>query len=106
MAVFGVESRIESGQAPLIFREKFHAVQINSSITNLAAHSNRFVGSPVVALNRAVALGMAYGPELGLEAIEKLTSSGALEGYHLLPATRADLLRRASRFSGFRGHQV
>jgi RNA polymerase sigma-70 factor (ECF subfamily) len=47
-----------------------------------------------VELNRAVAVGMAYGPQAGLELVERLDASGALAGYHLLPATRADLLRR------------
>ena len=52
------------------------------------------VPSPIVELNRAVAVAMADGPEAGLELVEALESSGALSGYHLLPATRADLLRR------------
>ncbi|MGI5201201.1 RNA polymerase sigma factor [Spirillospora sp. CA-108201] len=55
------------------------------------------VPSPVVRLNRAVAVGMADGPAAGLELVEGLERSGALDGYHLLPATRADLLRRMGR---------
>ncbi|ANN17754.1 RNA polymerase subunit sigma-24 [Amycolatopsis orientalis] len=58
----------------------------------------RFVPSPVVELNRAVAVAMAVGPEAGLELVDKLTADGSLPGYHLLPATRADLLRRLDRF--------
>ncbi|MEU8413551.1 RNA polymerase sigma factor [Amycolatopsis japonica] len=57
----------------------------------------RFVPSPVVELNRAVAVAMAEGPVAGLELVDKLTADGALPGYHLLPATRADLLRRLDR---------
>jgi RNA polymerase sigma-70 factor (ECF subfamily) len=57
----------------------------------------RVVPSPVVALNRAVAVGMADGPEAGLRLVDELDASGALAGYHLLPATRADLLRRLGR---------
>ncbi len=53
--------------------------------------------SPVVELNRAVAVAMADGPAAGLELLEALEASGALAGYHLLPATRADLLRRLGR---------
>jgi RNA polymerase sigma-70 factor (ECF subfamily) len=53
--------------------------------------------SPVVELNRAVAVAMAEGPAAGLELVESLEASGALAGYHLLPATRADLLRRLDR---------
>lgn len=52
------------------------------------------VPSPVVALNRAVAVAMADGPAAGLRLVEELDASGALADYHLLPATRADLLRR------------
>ncbi|MBW9211379.1 sigma-70 family RNA polymerase sigma factor [Mumia sp. zg.B21] len=50
--------------------------------------------SPVVALNRAVAVGMAEGPEAGLTLVAELEGSGALQGNHLLPAVKADLLRR------------
>src|SRR5262249_39356835 len=57
----------------------------------------RMTGSPVVELNRAVAIAMADGPEAGLAIVEQLEASGALDGYHLLPATRADLLRRLDR---------
>jgi RNA polymerase sigma-70 factor, ECF subfamily len=53
--------------------------------------------SPVVELNRAVAVAMADGPSAGLELVDRLAGSGALGGYHLLPATRADLLRRLGR---------
>ncbi len=50
--------------------------------------------SPVVALNRAVAVAMVDGPQAGLMLIDALAASGDLEGYHLLHAARADLLRR------------
>ena len=50
--------------------------------------------SPVVSLNRAVAVAMAEGPEHGLALIDALSSSDDLEHYHLLHAARADLLRR------------
>src|SRR5882724_632982 len=48
--------------------------------------------SPVVELNRAVAVGMAFGPEAGLEIVDALTSEPSLEHYHLLPSVRGDLL--------------
>jgi RNA polymerase sigma-70 factor (ECF subfamily) len=54
----------------------------------------RFLPTPVVELNRAVAIGMAYGPAAGLDLVADLEDSGKLAGYHLLAATRADLLRR------------
>jgi RNA polymerase sigma-70 factor, ECF subfamily len=53
--------------------------------------------NPVVELNRAVAVAMADGPAAGLSIVDELSESGALAGYHLLPATRADLLRRLDR---------
>ncbi len=53
--------------------------------------------SPVVELNRAVAVSMAFGPAAGLELVEALVSSGELDGYHLLPSVRADLLLRLGR---------
>jgi RNA polymerase sigma-70 factor (ECF subfamily) len=53
--------------------------------------------SPVVELNRAVAVAMADGPAAGLKLVGALEASGALAGYYLLPATRADLLRRLER---------
>ena len=53
--------------------------------------------SPVVALNRAVAVAMAEGPAAGLALVNALDTSGALAGYYLLPATQADLLRRLGR---------
>jgi len=56
------------------------------------------VPSPVVELNRAVAVAMAEGPRAGLVLVEALEAAGSLAGYHLLPATRADLLRRLGRF--------
>jgi predicted RNA polymerase sigma factor len=51
-------------------------------------------GSPVVELNRAVAVGMAFGPAAGLELVESLTGEPALADYHLLPSVRGDLLER------------
>jgi RNA polymerase sigma-70 factor (ECF subfamily) len=56
-----------------------------------------FLPTPVVELNRAVAVGMAFGPADGLALVEELEVSGQLAGYHLLPATRADFLRRLGR---------
>jgi RNA polymerase sigma-70 factor (ECF subfamily) len=55
------------------------------------------IPSAVVELNRAVAVAMADGPEAGLRLVDALDESGALRGYHLLSATRADLLRRLER---------
>jgi predicted RNA polymerase sigma factor len=54
--------------------------------------------SPVVELNRAVAVGMASGPAAGLERVDALTSDASLQGYHFLPAVRGDLLSKLGRF--------
>jgi len=54
--------------------------------------------SPVVELNRAVALGMAFGPAAGLEVVDQLQTDPALAGYHLLPSVRGDLLAKLGRF--------
>lgn len=80
-----------------------HAVAADAAATDWAEIAalysalERVAPSPVVALNRAVAVGMAAGPAAGLALVEDLTRSGALAGYHLLPAARADLLRRLGR---------
>lgn len=57
----------------------------------------RIMPTPVVELNRAVALGMAVGPAAGLEAVEALAAAGSLDNYHLLPAVRGDLLDKLGR---------
>lgn len=58
----------------------------------------QLTGSPVVELNRAMAVAMAYGPEEGLELVDHLIEGNQLEEYHLLPAVRGDLLQRLSRY--------
>ena len=54
--------------------------------------------SPIVELNRAVAVCMAFGPKAGLEIVDQLTSEPALKGYHLLPTVRGDFLTKLGRF--------
>ncbi|MGZ4242126.1 MAG: RNA polymerase sigma factor [Actinomycetota bacterium] len=55
--------------------------------------------SPVVELNRAVAVAMAFGPAAGLEIVDELTAEGSLRGYHLLPSVRGDLLAKLGRYA-------
>jgi RNA polymerase sigma factor (sigma-70 family) len=55
--------------------------------------------SPVVELNRAVALSMAFGPSVGLELVDALTAEPSLKNYHLLPSVRGDLLVKLGRFA-------
>ncbi|WP_329343882.1 hypothetical protein OG252_45940 [Streptomyces sp. NBC_01352] len=68
-----------------------------ADIAGLYGELERFVPSAVIRLNRAFAVGMAEGPEAGLALVAGLEREGELADYHLLPATRADLLRRAGR---------
>jgi RNA polymerase sigma-70 factor (ECF subfamily) len=58
----------------------------------------RLAPSPVVELNRAVAVAMAFGPAAGLELVDALTSEPSLKAYHLLPSVRGDLLAKLGRF--------
>ena len=55
--------------------------------------------SPIIELNRAVAVAMAFGPESGLEIVDALTSEPTLKSYHLLPSVRGDFLAKLGRFS-------
>jgi RNA polymerase sigma factor (sigma-70 family) len=66
-------------------------------IADLYQRLARITGSPVVEVNRAVALGMAYGPEAGLALLDQLAGLPALTGYHLLPSVRGDLLDKLGR---------
>jgi predicted RNA polymerase sigma factor len=58
----------------------------------------RIMPTPVVELNRAVAIGMAHGPAKGLASMDAIVAEGDLEGYHLLHAARADMLEKLQRF--------
>jgi RNA polymerase sigma-70 factor (ECF subfamily) len=66
----------------------------------------RYLPTPVVELNAAVALAMAQGPEAGLAWMDRLSGREELRDYHLLPAARADLLRRAGRVEEARAAYV
>jgi RNA polymerase sigma factor (sigma-70 family) len=69
------------------------------NITLLYDELARNMHSPVIELNRAVAVAMAYGPAAGLALTDELVAGGELESYHLLPSVRADLLSRLGRYS-------
>ncbi len=66
-------------------------------IVSLYDELARLAPSPVVELNRAVAIGMAYGPAAGLELVDELKQEPALKDYHLLPSVRGDLLNKLGR---------
>jgi RNA polymerase sigma-70 factor, ECF subfamily len=80
-----------------------HAIATQAAETNWAEIAALYdelyllTPSPVVALNRAVAVAMADGPAAGLALVDDLATGGSLDAYFLLPATRADLLRRLGR---------
>jgi predicted RNA polymerase sigma factor len=54
--------------------------------------------SPIVELNRAVAVGMAFGPAAGLEIVDEIAAEASLKNYHLLPSVRGDFLSKLERF--------
>jgi RNA polymerase sigma-70 factor (ECF subfamily) len=68
-----------------------------AQIAVLYAELAEVAPSPVVELNRAVAVAMGYGPAAGLELVDALTSERALTNYHLLPSVRGDLLKKLNR---------
>jgi len=72
-------------------------------ITALYDELARLTPSPVIELNRAVAVAMAYGPAAGLELADRLAAEGTLRSYHLLPSVRGDLLARLGRYGEARG---
>ena len=71
-------------------------ISIAALYTELAA----LIPSPVVQLNRAVAVSMAFGPQAGLDLVDTLVGEPALENYHLLPSVRGDLLVEAGAHPG------
>jgi len=76
------------------------------AIANLYGELATVMPSPVVELNRAVALSMAVGPQAGLDVVDALAASGTLDGYHLLPSVRGDLLARLGRTDEARAELV
>lgn len=67
-------------------------------IAELYAELAFLTGSPVVELNRAVAVAMAFGPELGLQLVDAIRDDKSLDGYHFLPTVRADFLSKLGRY--------
>ncbi len=72
-------------------------------IAALYAELAQLLPSPIVNLNRAVAIAMAFGPQAGLALVDQLALESALQGYHLLPSVRGDLLTKLGRFDEARG---
>jgi RNA polymerase sigma factor (sigma-70 family) len=90
---YGLQAAIAACHARAIRAEETDWVRIAALYDALA----QIAPSPVVELNRAVALGMAFGPDAGLELLEGIKDEPALRNYHLLPSVRGDLLEKAGR---------
>jgi RNA polymerase sigma-70 factor (ECF subfamily) len=90
---YGLQAAIAACHARALRAEDTDWVRIAALYQALAALSP----SPIVDLNRAVAVGMAFGPETGLALLERIAAEPALRDYHLLPSVRGDLLARLGR---------
>jgi RNA polymerase sigma factor (sigma-70 family) len=90
---YGLQAAIAACHARAVTAEATDWVRIAALYKQLA----RLTGSPVVEVNRAVAIGMAYGPEAGLALLDQMEGLPALSGYHLLPSVRGDLLHKLGR---------
>jgi RNA polymerase sigma-70 factor (ECF subfamily) len=91
LGVYGLQAAIAACHARATRAQDTDWIRIAALYETLA----RISPSPVVELNRAVALGMAFGPHAGLCHLDEL--EGALDGYHLLPSVRGDLLAKLGR---------
>jgi RNA polymerase sigma-70 factor, ECF subfamily len=90
---YGLQAAIAACHGRALEADDTDWVRIAALYEALAALSP----SPVVELNRAVAVGMAFGPEVGLALLERVAAEPALEGHHLVPSVRGDLLARLGR---------
>jgi RNA polymerase sigma factor (sigma-70 family) len=90
---YGLQAAIAACHARALRAEETDWVRIAALYDALS----QLTASPVVELNRAVALGMAFGPEIGLRLVDAIAAEPALREYHLLPSVRGDLLARLGR---------
>jgi RNA polymerase sigma factor (sigma-70 family) len=95
MGPYAVQAAIAACHARARTAEETDWVRIAALYDALA----QLAPSPVVELNRAVAVGMAFGSAAGLELVDELTSEPQLDGYYLLPSVRGDLLAKLGRFA-------
>jgi len=93
--VYAIQAAIAACHARATRAEETDWAHIAALYADLAAVSP----SPIVELNRAVAVGMASGPAAGLVLVDALRKEPALQGYHLLPSVRGDLLKKLGRFA-------
>ncbi|HWB70018.1 MAG TPA: RNA polymerase sigma factor [Solirubrobacterales bacterium] len=90
---YGLQAAIAACHARALRAEETDWVRISALYDALA----QLAPSPVVELNRAVAIGMAFGPQAGLELVDAIADEPLLRGYHLLPSVRGDLLAKLGR---------
>jgi RNA polymerase sigma factor (sigma-70 family) len=90
---YGLQAAIAACHASAVRAEETDWVRIAALYDALS----QIAPSPIVDLNRAVALGMAFGPEAGLELLDQIANEPELSNYHLLPSVRGDLLEKAGR---------
>jgi RNA polymerase sigma factor (sigma-70 family) len=94
---------LEAGIAACHARARTPAETDWARIAMLYTELARILPSPIVDLNRAVAIAMAFGPQAGLALVDQLGSEPSLQSYHLLPSVRGDLLTKLGRFDEARG---
>jgi predicted RNA polymerase sigma factor len=92
---YGVQASIAACHARARVAEDTDWAKIAALYDALA----QLTGSPIVELNRGVAVGMAYGPAAGLAIVDALVDEPALASYHLLPSVRGDLLAKLGRYA-------
>ncbi|MGN6257040.1 MAG: RNA polymerase sigma factor [Solirubrobacterales bacterium] len=90
---YGLQAAIAACHARAIRAEETDWVKIAALYDALA----QIQPSPIIELNRAVALGMAFGPDAGLALLDEISDEKSLADYHLLPSVRGDLLEKAGR---------
>ena len=104
--------KLDGGRGPYVLQAQIAACHARAltpdetdwaRIVELYTELAQVAPSPVVELNRAVAVGMARGPAAGLALVDALTSEPALQNYHLLPSVRGDLLKKLGRLEEARG---
>jgi RNA polymerase sigma-70 factor, ECF subfamily len=91
---YALQAAIAACHARAVSAEETQWTRIAELYNELA----RVAPSPVIELNRAVAVTMAYGPEKGLQVVDGLVSRGELKNYHLLPSVRGDFLKKLGRY--------
>jgi predicted RNA polymerase sigma factor len=96
-----LKARVGPGGEPILLldqdRARWDRLLIRRGLAALYDALAQLAPSPIVELNRAVAVGMALGPAAGLEIVDPLRDEPALQAYHLLPSVRGDLLLKLGR---------